>query len=254
MEEDIIEYPQKGNNYLKRKLYFSESFCFNLSNDDDEEFKYAIFSGNRCRDLKINTKCTNVNGNIYSRNDFVFRGCRLNVLGQCNTVGYTYGTIYNYRSMYIDEVNNRYKHISIPDWKDKIYENISDDAEYLYRPKLFFRDKLDISDSIVSSHSISFKDTKFLGEGFIVSKNNIIYQSCNRDLTNSKVFMYSESGNIYINGGDIEFNGILYAPKGKVKICAKKFTLNGRIIADMIETCGCNLIINAGKDDFRKLI
>ena len=61
--------------------------------------------------------------------------------------------------------------------------------------------------------------------------------------------MYSEEGNITLNGSKIGINGVLYAPKGRVSINAYDATINGRIVADKFSYNGSILNVTAEASD-----
>lgn len=70
------------------------------------------------------------------------------------------------------------------------------------------------------------------------------------DTVNTPPFIASETGDITLNGGDINLSAVLYAPAGTVYVNANKFHLEGRIIAKKIVINGTLIEINSGNHDF----
>ncbi len=124
------------------------------------------------------------------------------------------------------------------------------------------------SDAFISSHnivangfyytedSVTINAASFTGDAVIVSKGDITYnvESLNDgEEPTGRILLYSEEGDITINGSKIVINGILYAPCGSVYINAYDTTINGRIVADGFRYNGSILNIYSDPSDLQLL-
>ncbi len=198
--------------------------------EETEIFPYAIFAGSRSTDLTIQGWKSNITGDIYSGKNFLNQFSELYLTGYARTVG----TVTS--SGWKAELTGTEEHVSpidIPDWSDAILAK----AQVLptITPSAFGSQTSVVANGFYYTNGdLTISSTTFTGDAIIVAKGNITY---NVDSLNAneefegRVLLYSEEGNITLNGTKIEINGMLYAPQGRVSINAYDTTINGRIVA-----------------------
>ena len=205
---------------------------------------YTLFSKNN---IVINNYKTNIQGNIYAGKDLTYTGeKKAEITGTYNVNGE------------IDEekINSNYENIKKPqqmiDFDDfiisklKFKKEINEDVKYS-------NETLNISSPLKIDGSLYLENVNLNGEGYVIVKDDIVYEYVNDEKNEYNAFLYSEKGDILIEGTEIIINGILSAPKGKVKINAKNIVINGAIYADEIELNGSELKVNESKDLIEKL-
>ena len=205
---------------------------------------YTLFSKNN---IVINNYKTNIEGNIYAGKDLTYTGeKKAEITGTYNVNGE------------IDEekINSNYENIKKPqqmiDFDDfiisklKFKKEINEDVKYS-------NETLNISSPLKIDGSLYLENVNLNGEGYVIVKDDIVYEYVNDEKNEYNAFLYSEKGDILIEGTEVIINGVLSAPKGKVKINAKNIVINGAIYADEIELNGSELKINESKELIEKL-
>ncbi len=215
--------------------------------EETEVFPYAIFASSKTSDFTFNGWKSTIVGDIYTGKDFVYQGSELYMDGYVRTAG----TIKT--SGWKINMTGSEKHIDplqIPDWskeikaKEKVLPAIS-------KSTLTSKDKVVANGYYYTKGDLNINGTDFTGDAVIVAKGNITYNVNSLNSESGRVLLYSENGNITINGTKIGINGIIYAPKGKVSINANEVTLNGRIVADKFSYNGSILNVTADPSDFQ---
>ena len=204
--------------------------------DEQEIFPYAIFSGSTTDDFSFRGWKSDILGDVYSGRDFLYQGSELYMEGYARTVG-----VVN-PSGWITDMTGAEEGIDpleMPDWSESILAK--EDIMPLIDPVV-----LSTGNSIITNGfyyydgDITIDSSLFSGDGdiVIVANGNITYNvdtiSSNNEENEQtgRILLYSEEGDITINGSQIEITGILYAPNGRVSINAYNTTINGRIVAD----------------------
>lgn len=213
-------------------------------------FPYAIFAASTSSDYTFSGWKSNIVGDIYTGKDFVYNGSELYVDGTVQAAGSikTYGW-----KTEITEKKEGTQIIEIPDWSEAIW-NKQDMLPEIKSEDLDSKQDIVANGFYYSEDSITISGTNFTGDAVIISKGDITYnvESLNADEeATGRVLLYSEEGNITINGSKIELNGLLYAPNGKVSINAYDTTLNGRIICDRFSYSGSILNVQAADTDLQ---
>ena len=211
-------------------------------------FPYAIFSGSTTADFTFQGWKSNITGDIYSGRDFLYQGSELYMEGYARTVGSVQP------AGWITDMTGAEEGIDplpMPDWSEAIA------AKEALLPTIT-PDALTSQSSIVangyyySEDDITINGTDFTGDAVIISQGNITYNvdtlNAEEEIT-GKILLYSEEGNITINGTKIGICGILYAPQGSVTINAYDTTINGRIVADQFSYSGSILNVTADPSD-----
>ena len=213
-------------------------------------FPYAIFAASTTDDFTFQGWKSNITGDIYSGRDFLYQGSELYMEGYARTVGSVQP------AGWITDMTGAEEGIEplpMPDWSEAIA------AKEALMPTIP-PDALTSQSSIVangyyySEDDITINGTDFTGDAVIISQGNITYNvdtlNAEEEIT-GKILLYSEEGNITINGTKIGICGILYAPQGRVSINAYNTTINGRIVADKFSYSGSILNVISDPSDLQ---
>lgn len=213
-------------------------------------FPYAIFAASTTDDFTFQGWKSNITGDVYSGRDFLYQGSELYMEGYARTVG-----VVN-PSGWITSMTGAEEGIepvAIPDWSEAILAK----AEVLQaiEPTVFeSQDCIAANGYYYTEDDITISSATFTGDVVIVAKGNITYNVDSLkpgEESEGRVLLYSEEGNITINGTEIEINGILYAPQGRVSINAYNTTINGRIVADKFSYSGSILNVISDPSDLQ---
>ena len=220
------------------------------SEEQTEVFPYAIFSASTTDDFVFQGWKSDIVGDIYSGKDFLYQGSELTMTGFARTVG-----IVN-PSGWKTSMTGAQEHIqplTMPDWSLSIFAK-EDDMPSISETDLTAQDSVIANGYYYTNGNITINGAEFTGDAVIVAHGDITYNvnSLNAgEEATGRILLYSEEGNITINGTQIEVNGILYAPNGRVSINAYNTTLNGRIVADKFSYNGSILNVTADPSDLQ---
>ncbi len=206
----------------------------NIAIQDED---YLIYTN----DLMINEYSATVNGSVYSSGDTEYTGTQNCIIN---------GTINSYKTI---QDNIKYNHALsvnqvIPDLTNQI---IDVDYESNYTSNTMLSgEEYNLEESSITVDGDLFLDQITLkNTGYIKASNNIQYNAVNDGENDYTFLLYSENGDITIQGSNIVLNGIIYAPNGKIELNAKNLTINGIIISDRVEFNGTELNINPLAND-----
>jgi len=220
------------------------------SEEQTEVFPYAIFSASTTDDFVFQGWKSDIVGDVYSGKDFLYQGSELTMTGFARTVG-----IVN-PSGWKTSMTGAQEHIqplTMPDWSLSILAK-ADDMPSISETDLTAQDSVIANGYYYTNGNITINGAEFTGDAVIVAHGDITYNvnSLNAgEEATGRILLYSEEGNITINGTQIEVNGILYAPNGRVSINAYNTTLNGRIVADKFSYNGSILNVTADPSDLQ---
>lgn len=209
---------------------------------EEIELKYALFAAHPSNGLTLSGWKCNVIGDIYTGNDFKSQVSELYVTGSIDTTGSA--TIAGWKKE-VDAVNEKVESLEMPDLEDAILEAAGECRVY-DEGISYIKDQNIIEQAIKVNGDVDISGTTFKGNCTIIAKGNINYNVMSFSGEGS-VCLYSEEGNITINGSQIKINGLLYAPNGKVTINTYDTTLMGAIYADDILLNGS--VLNVTKSD-----
>ncbi|MCI5654897.1 MAG: hypothetical protein MR300_00370 [Ruminococcus sp.] len=217
---------------LLLQIFTISTNAINRDENTIENYNYLVYTNN----LILNEYSAEINGSIYSVESINYTGdkeCKIN--GVLNTKD---GTIKN---IYTENVINSKQ--NFPDFKDKLNNDIY--YKETYNSDILLSDmQYDLSKSLSVEGNLSLDQVTFINSGYIKADGNIKYNALNDEKNAYTSFLYSENGNVTIQGTNIVINGIIYAPKGKVELNAKNLIINGMIIADKVEFNGTNIKFN----------
>ncbi|QEH67729.1 RHS repeat-associated core domain-containing protein [Cellulosilyticum sp. WCF-2] len=209
---------------------------------EEIELKYALFAAHPSNGLTLSGWKCNVIGDIYTGNDFKSQVSELYVTGSIDTTG---SAIIAGWKKEVDAVNEKVESLEMPDLEDAILEAAGECRVY-DEGISYIKDQNIIEQAIKVNGDVDISGTTFKGNCTIIAKGNINYNVMSFSGEGS-VCLYSEEGNITINGSQIQVNGLLYAPNGKVTINTYDTTLRGAIYADDILLNGS--VLNVTKSD-----
>ena len=210
-------------------------------------FPYAIFSGST---YTFAGWKSNITGDIYSAGDVSYQGSELYMDGMI----YSGGSITaNGWRIETDDMVEDYDILEMPDWSEAIFDK-EDTMPSIDPADLESQDQILANGYYYSEEDITINGTTFTGDAVIVAKGDITYnvESLNDDEeATGRILLYSEEGNITINGSKIKVNGILYAPNGRVSFNTYDTTINGRIVADEFSYSGSILNVISDPSDLQ---
>ena len=188
-------------------------------NEANSEFPYAIFAGSTSEDFSFQGWKSNITGDIYSGRNFLYQGSELTMEGYARTVG----TIQP--AGWKTDMTGFQEHVTpleIPDWSASILAKENDMPAI--DPEAFGSQESVVANGYYyTDEDLTISSTDFTGDAVIVANGNITYNVDslnNNEEFEGRVLLYSAEGNITLNGTEIEINGILYAPQGRVSINA----------------------------------
>ena len=218
--------------------------------DEQEIFPYAIFAGSTTDDFSFRGWKSDILGDVYSGRDFLYQGSELYMEGYARTVGTVQpaGWITD-----MTGAEEGIEPIEMPDWSESILSKY--DLMPTIAPEAFDTQDIILANGFYyTEDNITINGTTFTGDAVIVARGDITYNvnslTADEEAT-GRILLYSEEGNITINGSRIEVNGILYAPQGRVSINAYNTTINGRIVADRFSYNGSILNVYSDSSDLQ---
>lgn len=221
--------------------------------EEQDIFPFAIFSGSATNDFSFQGWRSNITGDVYSGRDFLYQGSELYMEGYAVTVGNVQpeGWITSMAGA-IEGIEP----LDMPDWSESILAK-EDIMPAIDPVVLSTRNSIITNGFYYYDGDFTIDSSLFTGDGdiVIVANGNITYNvdtltsNNEEDEQTGRILLYSEEGNITINGNEIGINGILYAPNGRVSINAYNTTINGRIVADRFSYSGSILNVTADISD-----
>ena len=207
-------------------------------------YEYAVFSANPDNDIILNGWKGNFVGGIYSGKNFTCNLSEFYLDGKADTVGNVNA---NGWQINIPEKNENVEAIAMPDLEEAILSKAGD-CEYHEESPTYIQDTTVINGSIMVSDDVIISSTNFEGDCYIIADGDITYNVNNLNTT-GRIVLFSRNGNITVNGSNININGIMYAPKGKISFNANETTVNGRIWGDTVNFSGSIFNIKASDSD-----
>lgn len=204
----------------------------------DRVFDFALFSGGKDQDLNYSGSSLYVEGDCHSNRNSKFSGSSMNITGAMDVVGTFRRSGSNIK---IGTIYERSKFLNMPDFSDQV----RDLATNIYGDGHVFGSRVDVSGNVVVNGSMHINGSTISGSGIVMAQDNVhINGSSIRYATSDDaVCIYSEDGDIHINGSNIDIYGILYAPNGLVQINGSDIRIHGAVIANEIQLSGSSFEI-----------
>lgn len=214
----------------------------------EEVSPYTIFSGSSTENFQLNCWKSTFNGNVYTGAGFVSNASELYLNGKVDAAN---SIITNGWKINIDERNENAEVVTMPDWDSRIHK-MAGAYEYSEDNIVRIEDRNVISGAVKTTGNVEISGTTFDGDCYIIADGDITY-NVNNFISTGRVVLYSRSGNIEINGTNIDMNGIIYAPNGTVAFNSNIANINGRIFADKINFSGSIFNVSGSDSDWELL-
>lgn len=232
----------------KKKPALPKQINLILESPEEEEseitFDYALFAGSSSQSIDIRSSKSNFYGDLYSGNDFIYRGSELFVDGSVKTVGSI--NISGWKT----NIAERLEGVTpkeMPDWNNSILDK-QENCEVYEGDVSFNKSENIVNGSVRVNGNISINGSTFEGDFYIIATGDITF-NVSELYGSGRLLLYSETGDITINGSQIEINGIMYAPNGVIRINASDTTINGRVVSDSICFRGAYFNVHASPED-----
>lgn len=178
-----------------------------------------------------------VDGNVYAHDELSFTGSNsMKVNGFASSKVEVNGEI---TSSTPDEA----KIYRIDDFADTIERNT--EYEMVVNNDLVLQNtELDATENIKINGSAKLDEVELAGGNNITASKDIVLNLIQNEVSDEYYVVYSENGNITVNGSNLTLNGILYAPYGNITFNVKNLVINGAVYADNVKFNGTTLRIN----------
>lgn len=210
-------------------------------------FDYAIFSGSTTKQMQFACSNFNITGSIHSNHKFNLYVSETVITGAVEAAK----TI-DIQGSNIDigpKIPNS-PVIEMIDFSDVIKEQAKDSGEYYIGNKTYNGSNFDAKSAMFIDGSLQINTSNFTGNGVVVATGNITINTSNlENLTSSGVCFYSTNGNINFNASNVNLNGIVYAPKGKISIYCSNLNVRGRIIGNEVTSSASNITVTTSPGD-----
>lgn len=207
-------------------------------------FGYTLFSGSTTTPLALNGAWMDIVGSTHTNSNFIVNGSHLGVTGAAEACG-TVTTNGNWIS--IGQRMPSAGFIEMPDFSEFIKTQAGQAGAAYNGNKTYNGSNIDVDSDIYVNGSVTVNGARFSGQGCILAERDVIFNGSNLNMTSEDaVCIYSETGNITINGSGAEFEGIVYAPHGYVIFNGSNQTIRGRVVAQSIIINGSNLSVIGG--------
>ena len=211
-------------------------------------FPYAIFAGSPDEDFSFYGWKSEITGDIYTSGNVWYQGSELYMNGYIRAGG---SVSMNSWMTEVIGIEENTAILEMPDWSESILAK-GEILPAIDPQALVSQDQVVANGYYYTEDSITIEGTDFTGDVVIVAKGDITYNvdtlNADEEVT-GRVLLYSQEGNITINGSQINIQGVLYAPQGKISINAYDTTLNGRIVANSFSYNGSILNVTAAPSD-----
>ena len=206
---------------------------------------YVLFSGSETEDFALYCWKSKFTGDVYTGKNFVSTASELYLEGAVDAVGSvtTYGWISE-----VEERNEGVNKEEMPDWDARILA-MAGNAEKSDADIVRIEDKNVAEGALITSGNVIISGTTFEGNCYIIADGDITYH-VNDFISAGKVLLYSRNGNVYIDGTNIDLNGIIYAPHGAVAFNTNITNIKGRVFADKIRFSGSIFNIEGSDSDW----
>lgn len=214
-------------------------------------FEYALFSGSTTANLVLNGSSMDVQGCAHTNSSLNVNGSFLNITGvaeACKRVT----TNGNWIS--IGERIENADYIALPDFSEMIKQQTAVAGTQYSGGKIFNGSNIGVDSSIYVDGSATFNGSRFYGRGCILASGSVTFNGSNLNKTSEDaVCIYSQNGDVIVNGNGAEIDGIIYAPNGTVIFNGSNQTIRGRVVAKSIVFNGSGLSVISGVSEVNSL-
>lgn len=214
-------------------------------------FDYAVFSGSSTIDLVPNGEGMRVNGDMHTNDNFRLIGTNVKINGAVEAVG---SVRTNGNDLHIKSIYPNHSHIDMPDYSEIIREQAIASGTFYSGDQTFNGATLNVANSMYVDGDITINGGNFAGRGFLYATGSITFNgSTVYQEGNDAVAVYTETGTIRLNGNDMRYQGIFYAPNNEIRINGNNMRIDGRLIGDSVEIIGTDITISATIKETRML-
>ena len=214
-------------------------------------FGYALFSGSKTSTLIMNGTSQYVGGSSHTNQNFLANGTSITISGACeamNTVTVN-GTQIN--------ISNKFPNapfVTMPDFSATLQLQAQSAGQLYNGDKIYNGSSIVVNNPIYVNGNVTVNGSSFSGKGCVLATGDITFNGSNlNQSTSDAVCFYSKTGNIIVNGSNIELDGILYAPNGCITLNGSYQTVNGRVIGNTVLLNGSYLRIQSGTNELQSL-
>lgn len=122
---------------------------------------------------------------------------------------------------------------NLPDFNDGLIASLNTDTE-VYESYASVEKEINLG-NVLSHSGIEISSEAVILNGIIVAFEDISISALSLSSENEINGIYSKFGNVSINVEHGSFEGIIYAPEGRVSISGRDFCLNGNIVAKDVD-------------------
>lgn len=214
-------------------------------------FNYAIFSGSQTSSLTLNGSSYTITGSTHTNYNFIANGSNNKITGACEAAGAI--TVHGSGNGIATRIPGA-DIISMPDLSETIRQQAEAAGQIYVGDKTFNGSSIDLSSPVYVDGNITINGSKFTGVGFLFATGNITFNGSSLKMsTGDSVCIYSQNGNIRMNGSGAQIDGILYAPGGAVTMNGSSQTVHGRVIAKTVNMNGSGTTVTASTADMNCL-
>jgi Flp pilus assembly protein TadG len=211
-----------------------------------ETMDYALFSGSEIKDLHIKGSKTKVIGNVHANQDI--KG-HLEVIGDVSANGSIDSKVVQTGDRMLSHPKQNMSTLTTQELAD-LKTRAQSTGTYYSTNKSFSADELNTAlaavDVIYVEGTVTTNGSGvWSASGCIIATDDIIFNGSYVTIGDAvPVCLYSSAGNINLNGGSSNIDGIVWAPTGTVTFNGSGGVLSGRICGDVVALNG-NMTIDS---------
>lgn len=214
-------------------------------------FNYTIFSGSTTSSLNLNGSQYNIQGSTHSNANFNANGSNITITGACEAAK---NITINGSSINVPTRIPNAGVIEMPDFSETIRLQAEAAGQIYNGNKTFNGSSINVDAPIYVNGNVTINGSKFTGVGCIFATGSITFNGSSQNMTGSDaVCIYSESGNITVNGSAATIDGILYAPGGSITLNGSSQRINGRVIGKTVNINGSSISVVGGTSELNSL-
>jgi len=216
-----------------------------------EAFSYTLFSGSASTQLILNGSSMNIEGSCHSNSSFTVNGSYLTITGvaeACKKI------MTNGNFISIGKEIESAPFIEMPDFSATIKAQAEEAGTTYSGNKTYNGSNIDVDSGLYVNGTVTINGSRFCGAGCILATSNVTFNGSNlNQTTGDAVCIYSQNGNIIVNGSNVTIDGILYAPNGSVIFNGSNQTINGRVVAKTITINGSGINVIGDSSELNSL-
>ena len=195
---------------------------------------HAVVSGHSST---FNVESVKANGSLYAGTDMRFYGQQImDVSGTVGAKGNITGNIYADGTQEVAR--------TVPALQDAIAQNAVYATKFSGDGLIEGKSMSLYTDSTYAAGRLHLDEVSLSGSGYVTAAQDLVCDLIQGNIDTNGCVLYSETGDVIINGSDLTLNGIIYAPEGRIILNVKHLTVNGGLYAQDIIVNGTDCQIN----------